>query len=579
MTLFNRIWDSVKKSVLRFPAATILSAAACIFFSIEVVNPKSLDCSTIAAMQTVRDRFLAFGMSSCWAIIFSIAIQLVSEIATEKHGSTVKRAVLFICGQCASVFIGLGPGYLFCRHTGNKYLMIYFGTMAALTLICPYLLSFFERKETVVPHIICALFFAGIIATSAGVGMSIIFWAMNSLIHNFNNFDEVMEVIWICSELFIFVNCFISFATNREEPYSVPKFFKMVFLSVLFPLYLALIVVLYVYLVKCIAVHSLPQGMMNWFVSFATIFYLLFYFTLRSYENKVTSCFFSFGAAFLVPLVVAQVIAFAIRVKAYGFTSVRWVSLMYILLSIWFIVMSFVQKGKHLMLVFPVAAIIALLITCTPFNVMDMPMREQTARMMRVLVKNNMMKDGKVCAAVDENALSNEDKATLVSTFDEIRSYDTVPEFLKTAWLNNATDIDESDFQKIFGITYSKGYLDDEQETVKKYLYYVQSKKKEIPIETYKKLVIIGEGTETYNNNDKLYLKYNNESYDITAYIAPNYTMVSNEYDNSNMKHIDEPVVIRNDDGTTIVLTEIEVHADVGTKKINYSKLEGCLCW
>src|SRR5574344_1603542 len=203
MTIFNRIWDSVKKSVLRFPAATILSIAACVFFSIEVVNPGSSQSMYATAVQTLRDRSLAFGMSSCWAIIFSIVIQLVAEIATEKHGSSIKRAVLFICGQCAGAFIGLGPGYLFCRHTGNKYLMVYFGTMAALALLCPYLLSFFERKETVVPHIICALFFAGIIATSAGIGMSIIFWAMNTLIHNFSAFDEVMEVIWICSELFI----------------------------------------------------------------------------------------------------------------------------------------------------------------------------------------------------------------------------------------------------------------------------------------------------------------------------------------------------------------------------------------
>src|SRR5574344_415764 len=113
MHFVKQIGHSVKKSVVRFPAAAILTIVACVSFSIAIHRSYISDCSTVPVL---REKFLSFGLSSCWAILSSLVVQLVSELLTDKRGYVMKRTVLFIIEQGVSIIIGLGPGYLFCRQ-------------------------------------------------------------------------------------------------------------------------------------------------------------------------------------------------------------------------------------------------------------------------------------------------------------------------------------------------------------------------------------------------------------------------------------------------------------------------------
>ena len=570
MKLFKQLWNSIQKSFVRFPASAILSVAACIFFSLAIHHANGSRTETVAELY--RYKFLAFGLSSCWAILFSIVVQLISEIITDKHGSVMKRTLFFIAGQSLSIIIGLGPGYLFCRQTGDHYAMIYWGTLCMLAFLCPLLLSFFERKETVVPHIICSVFFSFFIATCVGLGLTVIIVAINSLLHELNQFDEVMEIVWVCSELLFYVNCFISLVTDKETPYTAPKFFKVIMLYVLFPLYLVLGVVLYGYLLKCLVTWSLPGGRINWFVSFATVFYLIFYFTLQEYKNKVTEFFFKFGSLFLVPLIITQIIAFTVRIQAYGFTPVRYVSMVYILFSIWCVVMSLVQKGKRMMLAFAVLSILCLLTTCTKFNMIDMPVREQSARMLSVLKKNNLIAEGKIIISSGD-MLTKEDRAILKSTFDELSTAEKKP-----VWLSSSKEtINHDEFKSLFGFEY-----DSLSVSKTCFIYSVYTENKNFNIAPYKTLYLIDEARNVETNGKKLIINANGVAYDITQFVDSNYTEIneSASYEKmyKNGEQQKEPLLIHEADGSDLYLTEITVKANSETKRITYAKVKGFVC-
>jgi len=569
MNIFKRIWNSVKQSILRFPAVTILSIVASVAFSLQIYRG---DLLSVFLYKQNRSVFVALGMSAVWTLVFSVVMQLVLEIATTRNGSTKIRSVVFSLCQALCVAM-IVPGFLLCLNESEYVLMSYWGTLVALMVLCPLLLSFFEKKENVVPKIICAIFYAGVIAFCVSAGCTIIFWAFTSLIHEFRKADEIYNVIIICTQLFFFANCFIAFATKRDEPFTEPKFLRIVIEYVLFPLYVALVVVLYAYLIKCSVTKSLPVGMINWFVSFATIFYFLFYFSLQNETNKAARFFYRAGSFFMMPLILVQLIVFFIRVHEYGFTPVRWASVVYILFSIWFVTLSLVKEGKYMMLSFAVAAIFSLLATCTPFNVLDVSARSQSVRLVEALKQNGLFVDNKIVPAKNSSSISKRDKAINVSAYDALSQNEKKPDWFPEQKKKYSSSLF---FEEKFGFAYGTHYADEnftEKEIERCFI-----KAKDIyPVEGYKKLYIIGyqKDAEAKNDGKSIWVKCNGKKYDISAELEP-YFKDFNRLDSEEKEPVyQEPLVLKKD-GMCFMFSNIEIRRYKESKSIFSFSLAGC---
>ena len=582
MNIFKSILNTVKPTIKRFPTASICTIASALFFSLSFIMDDITGINYKGA-----DIFLNFGESTAWMILFSINVQLIVEIATAKKGTVAGRKILFIVCQCLCAIISFGPGYLFCKHLNDSYFILkYFGTLLIHVFALPFLLIFSQNKKIIVAHFLCKLLFASWIGTCVGIGGSIILWAVTSLIHDFTNADVVYEVIWICSTFIFGVFCFIGFVTEKDESYNPPKAFQIIFEYVLLPLYTLLLIVLYMYLFKCVIVKRLPEGQINWFVSFATALYLLFYFSLMSYENKLVSIFYKLGALLLIPLLVIQMIAFGIRVSAYGLTPVRCASLFYIIISIWFVIMSLVKHGKHMFLVFPMIAIIIFVASVTPCNVIDLSIRNQTALLKQALVKNNMFDGTKIIPSADEGSkISNKDKEIIVSTYKALYSEKNKPAWLKNAEQPNSS-LTQYDFNSIFGFVISDGYGTDNKDysEVETCCIIKYDGSTDIDIDRFREMHVITTDNDVSIKKSKITITYKKSNYDITdvvnQYLVEIYTTdkyqskIRDEY----VKEVKAPITICEKDGTTIFITNLIVDAD--ENKQNYSDVEikGFIC-
>lgn len=441
MKIFSILIGNVKNAFSRFPISFVCSFAASLMLIIDEFSP---------VISTILDRFaLTFG----WGIVFGCFVQLLLEYifrAAEKENRPVKK--VYALGQFVSVLV-LVPIFFVSELDTYTQLRIFWTLLICFALLSLFLLTKVKQKETVIPLVIISIVISLIVSICVGIALSVIVSAIDNLLIEIKKVGSFHFSIWIFSFVCVFSCFFISFVT-KKEPFEVPKVFKVLVLNILFPLYIALIVVLYIYLIKCLVLFALPSGTINWYVSFATIFYLLFYYSLGSFKNKATDLFYKIGAFFLFPLIVVQCIAFSIRISAYGFTPLRYASLLYIIFSIWFCIFSLYKKGMFMYFGIPFFAMTVFIGGISPLNLIDVPFAEQKARLERVLVKNNMLSGDKIEPLGNSDDISEQDKKIIVSTTNEIVGLNIkkIP-YLKE--LQEEHIIREDVFVKTFGFPYS----------------------------------------------------------------------------------------------------------------------------
>ncbi|MBR1721122.1 MAG: hypothetical protein IJ727_01345 [Treponema sp.] len=101
--------------------------------------------------------------------------------------------------QLVCIILAFFPGYYFCAdYKADRFLLIYFGTLSSLFVLCLYLLSFSLQKEKVIPNVVMALVISTVIALCIGTGGSVIALAVEKLIYDFSNSeqDSVYWTIW-----------------------------------------------------------------------------------------------------------------------------------------------------------------------------------------------------------------------------------------------------------------------------------------------------------------------------------------------------------------------------------------------
>ena len=350
-------------------------------------------------------------------------------------------------------------------------------------------------------------------------GLSLLIFAFQSLIFEFDGYELYGCTGAFCLLVFA-VNVFVYYLFYRRQEESSGKAFKVIFLYILLPIFFTLIAVLYIYLFKALILWKLPNGQINWFVSFASCFYIVFYFILREYQNLgVVKVFYKFGAFAFIPLICIQIPAYFIRLNAYGFTGWRFSSLLFIIFSVITIALTFVKKGAFTKYSILLLAGIILFASVTPFNLINSAYKSQYKRMMFVLNKYEMLEkddggksdkiggmSGGKLAAYDKDELNKkiteEDRQKLLSSFNYIVHKSSLP---LPEWMNSK-EYGRPSFEMLFGL---KSEVEEDDEIYKSYS--VDKAKEAIYIEDFVKMQEIDAGKSSWGTKDGKYQDYATE--------------------------------------------------------------------
>ena len=439
--------------------------------SVLTANRREIKEKVIALAKSVVQQKVIFAMSviafvlSCVFIYTKRKVFLHSVYGT-MHGMLCLQSVIlftqnfsarkkyFIQCFCGILMSALGFMLFHYKYDSNYYQMIRLGTVFAVVIFTVFLFVCKSDYSIFISNLIKNISFCSLICLILFLGFFLLTVAFISLfLKDFSGEDLVYQMLLSFCVTFVFPNIFTYYIFKMMNERTAGKAFKILFLYIMFPLYIILLTLLYAYLFKSVIVQELPRGQINWFVSFATCFYFVFYYTLREYkENLFIKWFYKIGGIILFPLIVIQCVSFKIRVDAYGFTELRYASLLYIIFSVTAILCTVIKKGKIANWNLIILGGFILFATVSPLNMIDVPYKKQLNRMEHVLKKYKMF-DGKLLdynADEIEKNMSVDDRKVLFDSFSYI-FYSSLP---NPQWFGKI-DLEKNTqaiFEDIFGI-------------------------------------------------------------------------------------------------------------------------------
>ena len=437
-----KIKEALSQAVDYLGMAKVIFILSCIAFVFSALN-------VYLGKKIFEELTLAFLMGTAFAIPVTLLTQKFSCL----------KKYLF---QALTAGVGFVLGFFSYRGFGNNIYkeLYYFGILCAVILITLYLFIPKEKSRTYFSLVFKYALFTLFMTLILMGGICLLIYAIQNLILNTDDFDVYECCSLFCSIVFgINVFCYYLFYRRQEE--SSGKAFKVIALYILFPVFAILLFILYIYLIKALVLLKLPNGQINWFVSFASCFYIVFYFILREYDElPVIKFFYKFGAFPFIPLIIIQVYAYFIRVNAYGFTGYRYSSLLFIIFSIITIALTFIKKGKFSHYAILVLTFIVIFDSLTPFNLINMAHKSQFKRMMKVLNKYDLYDSeadtlGIYDPAALETTITDEDRETLYSSYRYLSWTSSMPLpdwAMKTEYEDGKAHTYKMMFDELFGI-------------------------------------------------------------------------------------------------------------------------------
>ena len=313
------------------------------------------------------------------------------------------------------------------------YFMATLGISASAILYSLYCISCRGKKLCATASTLkslCFSFFACLVIFLGGV---ICLGAFIVLIFDFNSSYKLFLILFeICIALgMCLLLAEIPKDIENSKTLSISKAYKAIILYTELPLYFVLTGVLYLYLIKLVFKLDFPSGGVNPYVTFASAAYIFNIFAAGVFKDtsKLAKFFMKYGGLLMLPLIVIQCVTLGIRLYYYGLTTQRFISVCFIAITLLFAIGSFVKhigQGKPLV----IASILVFVITCTPLNIIDVPVYQQTLTLKNVLYENGMLENGKILPAPE--SISDKDVGTIISCHNYItRNAVKLPDFLE----------------------------------------------------------------------------------------------------------------------------------------------------
>ena len=428
---FKNFFLRIKEGISRFLVAFICSVVLFLTVSFEIIFETNSD-----------EIIVPLCMAFAFGAVFSVLLKITEEYFNRFK---IKRALQYALSIVATFVCFI---LVKLNYESLYMIMAYSGIMIALVCFIFYVLMRGKNRNLVFPKLVASLIFTGAVCGILSAGLSTCIAAFQSLIFDWDDSYKVYEIVNLFVWTVGYINIFLSFVPQKDKEVTQSKIFKAFVLFAGLPLYMLLITILLVYLAKIVITWNMPVGEINWFASFASLFFIFFLLSVMQYEEKAAKLFAKFGGYLLIPVLIMQAIAVFERINAYGLTTPRTVSLVLIVISAMFIGASLITP-KHMNKIALASGIIVLIVTVTPLNVIDMPIASQTDILKEVLMANNMLKDGKV---IPNENISDNDAEKILSAYSYLK-YDAekLPDFIPDSTKST---------KELFGVENSLGYRD-----------------------------------------------------------------------------------------------------------------------
>ena len=375
---------------------------------------------------------LAYGV--CWGMLTALAARLSLERRAARQ--RLQNAVPAVLGLLTAV---VGTWFWCCVREGNVYYglwrMVYWGGVTALAAAAMASLFGKRNRLTLFGQLIQSASFVGMISFATMLGGFLCVEAYRELIFKISGdcIEDVMIIVWC-----MIAPVFMAACLPRDDaPTERSRWFNVLFWF-LTPLGIVLITILYVYIVR-IMFEGMPSGKMNWYASCALAGYLLFWLALRASSVRFFARVARWGWLALVPVVVTQIVGIVIRYQAHGLTTPRMAGMVTLAIGIYALVLAALDRDAKSL--FVVTAVAGLVFTVTPLNIVDIPLREQSSRLRRVLQQYGCLSADGVLSVPDKPDIPLKDAQKLVrawkylvNRYDHTETTTNVPPVRPGVW-------------------------------------------------------------------------------------------------------------------------------------------------
>ena len=380
----QRLCRSMQGGYQRFRTAMILDVV--LFVCVGVLTY----CHVYEIQDWYTEEIGCVAAAAAIGCIFAIALRVFLERrGQERHGfEALLTVVVFV------FFFILVQGH---DWTDSYILLKTAGPALVFASVGLYCLEPQNEGEEPVLAVFFAISKAWLVGTLLIVSLSTCLTAFDSLLFSLEGrlHTTLYFLIAEFSFLFIGIQVFLASLPEREKNMETPGLFRALLMRVLWPVYLILLAILYLYVAKIIYVWAIPVGMMNWFASLALLAFSVFFFCFANDARySLLQRFLRWGLLLFLPILAVQAIAVWQRVEPYGLTVLRYTSILCTIYGIFLLALAFLRRSPR-----PAFLVLALMIaafTLTPLNIVDVPLRTQEARLWGVLEENDMLQDGEV---------------------------------------------------------------------------------------------------------------------------------------------------------------------------------------
>lgn len=543
---FGNLFKMLKNSIEKFPLTIIGVLVLTVIYTICLDN-------NLLSSKTIEN-------ITIFTIIFSSGAFLIETLIRD---DIKKRIVYYILsGVIAAIFtislnmengiLGMSDNIFLFRIT--RILICYLITVIVLGIYYNYKKSnkSFERYVT---NTIVNIFKTTLIYGIFAIGIAIVTAIFIYLILDGIEYTLVARMEMLLFGIYYVPTIIYSFYNQEEE---TGKFAKVVIKYVLGTLVMAAFAIIYMYIIKILALRDMPSNQIFRILSALFIVGLPIWTMCFSFKEEKTFDKIAKKLPLLfIPFIILQIYSIGTRIQANGITPARYLCVMLIIFEIVYTIMYLKNKekiGNILLVLIILTAISSIVPVINMFNI------------------SNLSQYQNLKIYKQKNEYTNEEKVKITGAYNYLK-YSTEGKKYIDEYLN------EEDKDVILELTKSNSKQNSSRSI------YANKELDYIEIDGYKKLYNINAYEYRENKqSETIDEKFNNCIFEIQGpsnkEIEVNVSPLVKEYINHGAyldKYFEETNEIELDENRKVILKSISIQYDENTNKIYYYNMSGYL--
>lgn len=450
MTLKERIkkfLPNMKKGIERFPI-TILFSVVIFGILVYMIHQEGDIASSLEERLNKILTLLGIGLP------MTATLELIREKYFPDKNKLFSRVVE---GTVTLIFLYIIKlQYLGHAFIESDFIRLFF--IGVIFTILFFFIPVIGRKkdaEKYIETVVVNIFVTKVFSVVLYLGLIAIIGAVDVLLINIDN--KVYLYTYMFS-VFIFAMTFflsrLKEVNENLEEYQTNIVFKTLLKFIIIPLILGYTLVLYLYLGRILIQMKMPKGIVSHLVLWYTTFslFVMIMITPMAETDKIVSEFKKNFPKISIPLILLSFVAIFQRIGQYGITESRY----YIVaVAVWLLFCMIFYIFRTKVTVIMISAIAVIFVTFyVPFiDAESVSLRSQNNRLEKILIKNSILKDGKLVKKTDLDEktkaeiadivsyINNSDKKESLKVFGK-ESYKTVDEFkniigMDDTWYNS----------------------------------------------------------------------------------------------------------------------------------------------